>query len=340
MAPNLLFGELNVMESIMKCVYKLTVILCLISSSLIYANVSVTSYNMGQLNRKGIDFVACTKSRVAPQVEAIFYNKDSPLLKEKHFVLFIQEAWTSRVFKALLAEATKHNYYMYPQNYQDLKSNGQITITNLKPLETVFVPYTIDSHARKGMLYTRLDLGDGKTLGTMNVHTAYSDLHRFSKTHEIHFREIADFITNNKQKSDYFVIGGDFNAGPDMGYKSQKYDSAKIVWEDGFMPAIHDNDLKLISDQGYETWDASQNTLVSKPTFTIRMMNFVTRRFKTSWNQTDSTLDHILVSKDIEVLEHRVVFEKPVPLRCLRRQDKDGNVPLSDHFGVNAILEI
>ncbi len=301
-------------------------------------SVSVVTYNMGQLSSWGFDFVACTEDRREPQLRAIFDAKSSPIFKSKKFVLFIQEAWTHRIFQDLLVISDILSLYMYPKKFEFLRNNGQITITNIKPLEISYHPYSIDKHSNKGMLYMKLDLGNGKTLGALNVHTGYSNAYKASDLHLVHLQEINHFLDKFRDKSTHFVLGGDFNAGPDMVFRDQQYDSAKVIWEDGLMPHIRRHKLKHIQGLAKKTWDGN-NPLVTDPPFAIALSYFFWN-LTLNWDQVDSTLDHIFVSEEVTVKESSVVFDRPAKISCYGREDKNGLLPLSDHYGVNAVLEI
>lgn len=308
-----------------------------LSSFAVQAKVSVTTYNMGQLSSWGFDFVACTTERVEPQIAAIFDTKTSPIYRADKFILFIQEAWTWKVFMGLQRQAKLHGLQMYPQEFEFLRNNGQVTITNMKPLEIKFHPYSIDKQSNKGMLYMKLDLGNGKTLGALNVHTGYSTAYRASDMHLVHLKEINHFLQRYRNNSDHFVIGGDFNAGPDMKYNYQQYDAAKEIWEEGFLPYMKEQKMKHI-DAGKKTWDMS-NRLVSNPPFIIQFAYFFWNLTFT-WDQIDSTIDHIFVSDEVEVLDKSVVFDEPVKLSCFGREDEQGRLFLSDHYGVNTVLNL
>lgn len=322
----------------MRSWFLLFILIIGIHSATSVAGVSVTSYNMGQLSKRGVDFVACTRKRVQPQVEAIFYNPDSPIYKEGKFVLMLQEVWTKRAFKGLLQEARARGLTIFPDNYKDVRSNGQISITNMRPVEKRFVPFSSDSHAKKGMVFMKLDLGNGKTLGALNVHTGYSTFKSFGDNHRMHFAEVGVFMEQEKRKNDHFIVGGDFNAGPDVAFRRQRYEASKVIWQEGFMPFAEKNAMRLL-DFEKKTWDSCENMLVAKPTFAIKFINFIDRQ-RGSWDQEKSTIDHILVSANTEVTDKEVVFDEKVPLRCKGRTDAEGKMHLSDHYGVNASLAI
>lgn len=292
---------------------------------------------MAQLKRTGFDLVACTKRRVALQVDAIFKDPASPIFADKEFVILIQESWTKKSFNALKAVAVEKGYAIFPDNHKLVKNNGQLIITNLRALEMKAIPFSKDKYARKGLIFGKLILGNGKTLGVLNVHTGYSTKKRFSEEHRRHFEEISMAVAIHKNETDYFVVGGDFNAGPDMKYKKMNYDAAFSIWEDGLMSLMRDQGMRVLESVG-ATWDETNNKLVSIPPILLRILNKLNNGY-TGWDMKDSTLDHILVTESAVVTRHELAFNKKVPLNCGTRDDEKGLLHLSDHYGVMAVLK-
>lgn len=300
-----------------------------------FANVTVVTYNMAQLKKMGLDFVACTKKRLGLQVNAMFEDENAPMSASKDFVYLLQESWTKRSFLALRAQAKKRNLTFFPDDFSVVKNAGELIISNLKADDIKFIPFSSDKFVKKGVIYARFKLETGKSIGILNVHTGYSDMNGFSSDHRKHFEEIGRTIQEYKASSDFFVIGGDFNAGPDMGFKKVNYDSSKLIWEDGLMPHMINQGMRLLPSVGV-TWDDIHNALVNFPPLLLRLINQYKNGY-IGWDQTDSTLDHIFVSEQDTVLEHKLVFNKKVKYNCGSRDDKDG-LFLSDHYGVMATI--
>ena len=300
------------------------------------ADVSIVTYNMSQLKKKGLDLVACTKRRSSLQVEAIFKDPTSPIFASKDFILLIQESWTRRSFNNLRAAAREKSLTFFPDNFDVVKNSGQLIITNLPALEMKSIPFSRDKYAHKGVIYARLALTNGKSIGVINVHTGYSEKTSFSEEHRRHFEEVGQAIEIHKPLSDYFVVGGDFNAGPDMAYKAVKFDAAKTIWEDGMMLYMRNQGMKLLASVG-ATWDETNNMLVRIPPLLLRIVNTYKNGYS-GWDMKDSTLDHIFVQESTLVSRHELVFNKKVKLNCGKRDDKDGLLHLSDHYGVMAVL--
>ncbi len=318
----------------MKFILALIIIL---STHALYADVSVVTYNMAQLKKNGLDLVACTKRRVPLQMEAIFKDTASPIYAAKNFVLMIQESWTKRTFEAMKKAALERGFTIFPMEHKFVKNRGDLIVTNIPVLEAKFTAFSSDKYAEKGITYAQLDLGNGKTFGVINTHTGYSDATGFSDEHRRHFEELGQAIEVLKPKSTYFVTGGDFNAGPDMGFKVTKFDAVGSIWENGIMPLMRNQNMRLLESVGI-TWDDTNNTLVSRPPLLLRIVNEWKNGY-IGWDQTDSTLDHIFVQEEMEVLRHEIVFKKKYPLRCGGREDKDGLTNISDHYGVMAVLK-
>ncbi|MFL5786017.1 MAG: hypothetical protein ACJ76H_15465 [Bacteriovoracaceae bacterium] len=318
----------------MKLVLALFILLFQLAAN---ADVTIVTYNMAQLRKKGLDLVACTKRRVPLQVQAMFGDAASPVFADKHFIFTIQESWTKESFSALRAVAMDRNYFFFPDDYDVVKNSGQLIISDLHPLEEKRIPFSKDKYAQKGMLYARLDLGDNKTFGIINVHTGYSDKTGFSDEHRRHFEELGRTIEEMKPQSTYFAVSGDFNAGPDMDFKKPQYNSSQIVWEQGLMPLIKNNGLRLLESVGI-TWDDTNNALVKIPPLLLRLVNEYKNGY-IGWDQTDSTLDHIFVLENQIVTRHELAFKEKVKLNCGKRDDKDGMLNLSDHYGVMAVLK-
>jgi endonuclease/exonuclease/phosphatase family metal-dependent hydrolase len=298
------------------------------------ADVAVVTYNMAQLKKKGLDLVACTSRRVAFQVGAIFSDPESPIFSDKNFVLLVQESWTKKSFNALKKIALERGYSIFPDDHKFVKNSGQLIISNLPPVEFKSMPFSHDKYASKGLIYARFYLGEGNTLGVINVHTAYSEKRGFSEEHKLHFTELVEAVKKFKSQTSHFVIGGDFNAGPDMGYKNTEFNVAP--WDELLVTPMKAEGMRLLESVGI-TWDETHNMLVRSPPLLLRLVNKYKNGY-TGWDMTDSTLDHIFVEEDAEVLRHELAFNKKVHLNCGRRDDKEG-LHLSDHYGVMAVIK-
>ncbi|RYZ66905.1 MAG: hypothetical protein EOP05_18480 [Proteobacteria bacterium] len=312
-------------------------LLILIQSSTSFAeSVAILTYNAGLLHRAGVDFVPCVAPRTLYQAKEVFSH---PRFRSgKPFVLTLQEVWTEKGFNAYAKAARTFGFSISPMKYSEIKSNGQLNITNLKVLNSEFLPFSKDSHVSRGFRITDLRLGK-KSLKVINVHTTYSDSKGYSPLHIEQFTDLA-YLLNEELKSfkGDIAVTGDFNAGENLAYIKQSYDPAKLLWTDWLLPMFETRGFQEARAEG-NTWDTS-NPLVSKPTAVIKLVNTVHYGIA-NWEEKSARLDHIFVSKNLRVSDSRLVFNKTVDLKrkCAERSDKNGYTHLSDHFGILAEIE-
>ena len=300
-----------------------------------YSKVTVVTYNMAQL-KKTFDLVACTKKRIGPQIEAMFFDQNSAPARGENFAYLLQEVFNKRAFEKIQEAATFFRLNVYPENYDLVKNNGLVIVSNMPVLEAGFSPFSKDSRVKRGILYSLFELPSGDKLGVANTHTVFSKDNALSDLHKQQFQELSLFVRNNEDKSDHFVIGGDFNIGPEV--SNLKSDITKNVWEKEALPIFEISGVSSVKNDK-STWDGSANPLIKKPTFLIKLFNlFSTGRF--SWSSPDTTLDHIFTSKSINVLETEIVFDERVRIFCHGRSDREGKSTLSDHYGVKAVLDV
>jgi hypothetical protein len=103
------------------------------------------------------------------------------------------------------------------------------------------------------------------------------------------------------------------------------------------MPLMKNNGLRLLESVGI-TWDETNNALVRIPPLLLRLVNEYKNGY-IGWDQTDSTLDHIFVPENQTITRHELAFKEKVKLNCGSRDDKNGMLNLSDHYGVMAVLK-
>jgi hypothetical protein len=137
-----------------------------------------------------------------------------------------------------------------------------------------------------------------------------------------------------KAQTSHFVIGGDLNAGPDMGFKKTEFNISP--WDESLVSPMKVEGIRLLDSVGI-TWDETNNMLVRRPPLLLRLVNKYKNGY-TGWDMTDSTLDHIFVQENAEVTRHELVFNKKVPMNCGKRDDSEG-LHLSDHYGVMAVIK-
>jgi endonuclease/exonuclease/phosphatase family metal-dependent hydrolase len=297
--------------------------------------VQVLTYNAGLLHKAGVDFVACVKPRTTPQVREVFsipqFNESKP------FVITLQEVWTERAYKEYSAEAKKRGLKLVPSKFDDIKNNGQMTITNLPLVAETLIPFSTDSHVRRGLRVVDVKLKK-QLLRVINVHTTYSDSKRYSANQIQQFNDLALYLNDTlKSFKGQVIVTGDLNAGPNVRYHNQKYDPAKVLWFDWLLPMFTDRGFtEAVAESN--TWDEI-NPLVAKPTAVIQVVNSVNYGIA-NWEEKTSRLDHIFVSKGLRVLDSRLALNKTVDLnrKCAERSDERGYTYLSDHFGILAAV--
>lgn len=295
------------------------------------ADIAVITYNMAQLERLWIDFVPCTSERLPLQVAGLLTSREALIHTEPRFVILLQEVFKPAAYDRLKEATQKLGLRMLPATADEAKENGLVTITNLPVLESRFVPFTQDNFAQKGILYTLLGVGRGYKLAVANVHTVFSNTSVLNETHIKQFQEIGKFVTENRQKYVPFIVGGDFNAGPDMKYATEFYPMAQTIWHRGLMPVMTEQKMKWVDYVGF-TWD-NANPLIQFPAPIIKMMNYW-EQGSTKWELSDSKMDHIFITEDMEVKSSRLVMKEPVILDCPGRTDEKRYGTLSDHYGL------
>lgn len=297
------------------------------------ASLAVLSYNAGLLHRAGVDFVPCVAPRTLVQAKEVF---SQPRFRTgEPFVLTLQEVWTEKGFNAYAKAAREFGFSITPEKYSEIKSNGQLNVSNLPVSSSEFIPFTNDSHVNRGFRILTLRWGK-RALKVINVHTTYSDSKTYSPLHIEHFTDLAHLL--NKELKTFkgdIVVTGDFNAGDNLRYIKQTYDPAKLLWTDWLEPMFNVRGFQEARAEA-NTWDEA-NPLVSKPTAVIKLVNTMHNGIA-NWEEQSSRLDHIFVSKHLRVTDSRVVLNKPVDLKrkCAERSDKNGFTHLSDHYGILA----
>lgn len=295
------------------------------------ADFAVVTYNMAQLKRLWVDFVPCTAERIEPQIKALLTGKDAVIHQEKNFVLLLQEVFKPQAFERLKAEALELGFKIFPKTAEEVQENGLVTITNMPVWDSRFVPFSKDDFAQKGMLYTLLGIGRGYKIAVVNVHTVYSNTSILNATHITQFQELGKFVTANKQKSIPFIVGGDFNAGPDMKYAQEFYPMAQTIWHRGLIPVMEELKMRWVDYAGF-SWD-NANPLILHPALIIKLSNYWAQG-STRWELSNSKMDHIFLTEELEMKEARLVLNEPVELKCPGHLTESGLGALSDHYGL------
>lgn len=298
--------------------------------------ISVLTYNMAQLRKAKVDLVACTTTRLRPQIEAIF-GDEGALKHAEYFVVLLQEAWTKRAFFALKRVALERNLQMLPETSAEASVTGTVLLSNLSMIDHGFRKFSRNKYLPKGILHATLELPWGGTMQVANVHTGYSDSRGFTSEQQAHFQDIHRFAVERANIHDHFVVGGDFNAGPDMAYKKQRYLPAPLIWDQTLLPIMSSAGLHHVSAGSSPTWD-THNALVFNAAFAIKALNGFTYH-TWGWEELTATLDHIFADTRLVPISSKTVLTEKARLRCPGRNDSSGLAHLSDHYGVLTVLE-
>lgn len=310
------------------------------------AKVSVITYNVGMTPAPlGITLVPCSRKRLKAQNQAIFHGRED-ISQGEPFILLLQEVWTRRAFEAFTKNAKLKGFHIAPTSFKEIDKNGQMIITNLSPaMPNWYKMHRFSSDEpvvnSRGVLIAKLLSPEGKRFNAANIHTTYSTSKEFIKVHGSHFTEITDILNRYKTPT---VIGGDFNAGPDLDFKKSRYNVSQALWfgEEGIHSKMSSIDFRVASDPYQVTWDDDNNELVYNPTLAIKAFN--TFSFGTfAWEEKTSTLDHIFVSKGLKSFGSDRVFFKPGKFSCGKRSSGswfNKYTNLSDHYGVLVQIDI
>lgn len=315
------------MRSLLALIFAFTAIGVARAESLV-----VTSYNTGFLEKGGIDLVPCIKERLAPQVRAVLESATiAP--RDKSFVILLQEVWTSTAFNAYRKAATAKGYFVAPSAYLDVKTNGQMIITNMEVIASRFEPFKSESYAGRGIRSVEVASPRG-TLVVANVHTSFSDASGFLPAHREQFGEITRYFWPITTRASV-IVGGDFNAGRNMNYHGATYDARSVIWDGAVTPAFDSLGMRVIGNPDAITWDEENNVLVNDPTRAIRIMNYFSHGF-VGWDQTSSRLDQIFASVHLrEIKTGRTMLQRFAPASsCRGHRDAQGRMHMSDHYGV------
>lgn len=296
--------------------------------------IRITTYNAGLLTSTGFNLVPCVTERTEPQAEHLL---NSPLSAPPNvsFAILLQEVWTQYGFDTYKKIADQKHLFMTPSKYEDVENNGEIIITNMPVEKAAFYPFSDDDHAARGIRSVRVRTSKG-SLVISNVHTSYSDSSGFLPQHKAQFELIGRFM-DALPKGVQFILGGDFNAGPNMSFRQGKTDIAKTIWEDGILPIFTARKYHSVGDMSKNTWSEDTNALVSFPARLIRIMNYY-EYGQSEWDQNSARVDHVIAPDAMKVIESGIAMLAPQELgwTCTGRRDQYGRTPLSDHYAAYA----
>ena len=325
------------MSRILKILFAAAFLISGINSS--YSATSIISYNMAQLRKRGVDFVACTKRRLPLQIEKMFNDERSPIYDNEYFIMGLQEVWTKQAFKSVVEAAKLKNFTVTPDNYDNVRKSGLITVSNIPHLNTNTIKFNRAKYADKSYLHSTFQGDNGELIQFINTHTDYSSSSKVSGVHLSQVEQLsaqANELTldpNNK-----VILVGDFNTGPEIFAVKQDLIYDNDLWSDFFKPEFDRSSLIHIDVEGY-SWDLKSNKLAIKPPFVLNVFNLI-QKGRTSWEKKSEMVDHIFVSNNINYSNSTLTFNEHVKYKCIKRYDSEKKVPLSDHYGVKSTLQL
>lgn len=303
------------------------------------ADIAVISYNTGLLRMHAVNLVPCASERVAPQVHMVI--NELTRTPRRDTAVLLQEVWTKRGFETYRDQARARGLNIVPTTFEEIKDNGQMTITNMKIKSHRFMPFKEDKMVKRGLRIAFVEASDSRHAFLVNTHMTYSDSKEFSDLHRAHFAETEEFLSTLDRRSNFpIVIAGDFNAGSNLTFKKQVYNPRTTIWNESLSPMMNRLGFTAAPIDAF-TWDESQNSLVNNPALPIKLINglmYGTWR----WEENDSNLDHIFASRGATISDGSILFTDRVrlPNSCQGRRDESGRTQLSDHYGIRARVRI
>lgn len=283
------------------------------------------TYNTGLLKKHGFNFVPCVSKRTQAQVNEV----EKVLLNTRGgFVLFLQEVWTRKGFKAYERMASDNGFSFYPKNYDEIKNNGQMNITNLSVVNSGFYKFKNDKRVDRGIRSIVTNLNE-ETIEFLNIHISYSDSKMINPEQK---KQLQEIMKELDQKTGNIILGGDFNSGPNLVYKEINYDHQKDLWEELILNPLADKGFNLNSTINENTWVSDINPIIYNPTLTIKLYNLFVN-FEWGWEKFNAVIDH-LFSNFIQISDSKILLNTPVEFkrRCRRLKSTKKSSYLSDHF--------
>lgn len=220
-----------------------------------------------------------------------------------------------------------------------MKNNGLVTITNIDKIDTTITRYKYAQYVQKSFQHSVLIGTSGERINFLNTHTEYSPSHKSNRTHLSQIQQISHYIKSlTLRNENNIIMVGDFNVGPEILDARKDYVYSNELWTNIFKPVFDLSTLNHIDIEGF-SWDLKKNTLAKRPAFLVRMFNLV-KRGTTSWGSGSEMVDHIFVSQNINYSNSSLIFNQHSRLKCRKRYDSDGKVPLSDHYGVKSTVDL
>lgn len=311
----------------------------IVTSLISYSATTVVSFNIAQLKKRGIDLVPCTNKRLPAIIDRMFFDKNSPLKKNDNFVIGLQEVFTKKAFDRISEAAKELGYFVFPKDYHFVRNSGLLTISNLAHLYTTKIEFNEAKYVKKSFLHSRLMGKDGKMLHFINTHTEYSPADKVNGKHLSQIKQLSEYM-NELTQDPYkrIIMVGDFNSGPTTYAVKHDITESNRLWSQNFAPLLENSNMERIEIEGH-SWDLKRNTLARKPVFAIKMFNLI-KEGRTGWIKISEMVDHLFVSNNLSYYDQSLAFTEHHKFKCRGRADEDGKVPLSDHYGVMATLDL
>lgn len=289
-------------------------------------DITVISYNMGQLSYFGIDAVPCTKERLPLQINALEAQiQDSKLTSDAVFTS-IQEAWTAESYEALTELANKQDLYINPVSYDHVKDRGMVTLSTHTFNKVKFHPFIRDVSKRG--IWEHFFAVNGSQFIVANTHTEFSTRVKLSGSHALQFTKINSFLRVRENHLP-IIFTGDFNSGPSL---AEAYDVHDTLWNGTLLKGLN-RIQKDMKENGSITWDHTNNSLVYEPS---KVIEFIYEDSE-GWARYPADFDHVLFSDKFSQLQSEVTLNSESPdLQCEGRVHSH----LSDHYGVKTRLRL
>jgi len=314
--------------------------LFLINLNVSSKELSVITYNTGLTKKVAIfPLVPYVKERSKQQAE-VFFNQTSLLNPAKPFVLMLQEVWSKKSFRLFKKEAHKKGYYIIPEEYEMVKNRGIVTLTNLKVKNYYFKAFAQDypKQNNRGVLITEV-VFDNEPLIFLNTHTCYSGHQSPSGINLYQYQEIKKLVEQYNNQD--LLLAGDFNSGPDLDSVNSMYNQSEVLWHSsktGILGVLSPF-LDHITDIQHETWD-QDNPLIKNSTFIIKMYHQM-KDGTFGWEVKTSSIDHIFGNTG-KLISQKRVLDQDIQIKHKKNSSKDpsNTTKLSDHYGIQVILDI